>query len=40
VLSVKFHDPPKPFSLPGVHTLRPQYALKLEVDTRVTPIER
>jgi ABC-2 type transport system ATP-binding protein len=41
VLSVKFHEPPTPFSLPGVSTLKAsEYALKLEVDTRVTPIER
>jgi len=41
VLSVKFHDPPTPFSLPGVSTLKAsEYALKLEVDTRVTPIEQ
>jgi ABC-2 type transport system ATP-binding protein len=41
VLSVKFHEPPAPFDLPGVTTLKAaEYALKLEVDTRVTPIER
>jgi ABC-2 type transport system ATP-binding protein len=41
VLSVKFHEPPTPFSLPGVSTLKAsEYALKLEVDTRVTPIEQ
>jgi ABC-2 type transport system ATP-binding protein len=41
VLSVKFHEPPKPISLPGVSTLKSsEYALKLEVDTRVMPIEQ
>ncbi len=41
VLSVKFHEPPTLFSLPGVSTLKAsEYALKLEVDTRVTPIEQ
>jgi ABC-2 type transport system ATP-binding protein len=41
ILSVKFHEPPKQFSLPGVSTLKAsEYALKLEVDTRVTPIEQ
>ncbi len=41
VLSVKFHEPPMPFNLPGVSTLKAsEYALKLEVDTRVTPIEQ
>jgi ABC-2 type transport system ATP-binding protein len=41
VLSVKFHEPPAPFALPGMTTLKAtEYALKLEVDTRVTPIEQ
>jgi ABC-2 type transport system ATP-binding protein len=41
VLSVKFHAPPAPVELPGVTILKAsEYALKLEVDTRVTPIER
>lgn len=41
VLSVKFHAPPAGIALPGVITLKAaDYALKLEVDTRVTPIER
>jgi ABC-2 type transport system ATP-binding protein len=41
VLSVKFHEPPVPFDLLGVTTLKAaEYALKLEVDTRVMPIER
>jgi ABC-2 type transport system ATP-binding protein len=41
VLSVKFHEPPQPLSLPGVSTLKAnEYALKLEVDTRITPIEQ
>jgi ABC-2 type transport system ATP-binding protein len=41
VLSVKFHEPPTPIGLPGVRTLKAsEYALKLEVDTRVTPIEQ
>jgi len=41
VLSVKFHAPPAVIDLPGVTTLKStEYALKLEVDTRVTPIER
>ncbi|KPV54475.1 ABC transporter [Kouleothrix aurantiaca] len=41
ILSVKFHAPPAAFALPGVTTLKAsEYALKLEVDTRVTPIEQ
>jgi ABC-2 type transport system ATP-binding protein len=41
VLSVKFHAPPAPIELPGVTTLKAtEYALKIEVDTRITPIER
>src|SRR5262245_19861898 len=40
ILSVKFAAPPTPFSLPGVTVLKAtEYALKLEVDTQVTPIE-
>ena len=41
VLSVKFHEPHAGIDLPGVTTLKAtEYALKLEVDTHVTPIER
>ncbi len=41
ILSVKFHAAPAPIELPGVTTLKAaEYALKLEVDTRVMPIER
>jgi ABC-2 type transport system ATP-binding protein len=41
ILSVKFHAPPAPIELPGVATLKAsEYALKLEIDTRRTPIER
>ena len=41
ILSVKFHAPPARIELPGVTTLKAaEYALKLEVDTRVTPIEQ
>jgi ABC-2 type transport system ATP-binding protein len=41
VLSVKFHEPPAAIALPGVSTLKAsEYALKLEVDTRITPIEQ
>ncbi len=41
VLSVKFTAVPARIALPGVTTLKAaEYALKLEVDTRVTPIER
>lgn len=41
VLSVKFHEPHAGIELPGVTTLKAtEYALKLEVDTHVTPIER
>jgi ABC-2 type transport system ATP-binding protein len=40
IISVKFHAPPAAFTLPGVTTLKAtEYALKLEVDTRETPIE-
>ncbi|HNP70903.1 MAG TPA: ATP-binding cassette domain-containing protein [Kouleothrix sp.] len=41
ILSVKFHAPVQPLVLPGVTTLKAaEYALKLEVDTRVAPIEQ
>jgi ABC-2 type transport system ATP-binding protein len=41
VLSVKFHAPPEPVTLPGVTTLKAsEYAFKLEIDTQITPIER
>jgi ABC-2 type transport system ATP-binding protein len=41
ILSVKFHAPPAPIELPGVTTLKAsEYALKLEIDTRIMPIER
>lgn len=41
VLDVKFHAPHTNVVLPGVATLEAtEYALKLEVDTNVTPIER
>src|SRR6266496_4627554 len=41
ILSVKFHAPPTAIDLPGVTTLKAnEYALKLEIDTRVTPIEQ
>jgi len=41
VLEVKFHARPASIELPGVTTLkRTEYALKLEVDTRLTPIEQ
>jgi ABC-2 type transport system ATP-binding protein len=41
VLSVKFHAPPSAIDLPGVTTLKAtEYALKLEVDPQVTPIEQ
>lgn len=40
VLSVKFHAPPTPVVLPGVTVLKAaEYALKLQVDTRITGIE-
>jgi ABC-2 type transport system ATP-binding protein len=40
VLSVKFHAPHAGIALPGVTTLKAtEYALKLDVDTRVAPIE-
>jgi ABC-2 type transport system ATP-binding protein len=40
VIGVKFHAPHSGIDLPGVTTLKAtEYALKLEVDTRVTPIE-
>ncbi len=41
ILSVKFHAAPTAIDLPGVTTLKSnEYALKLEIDTRVTPIEQ
>lgn len=41
ILSVRFHEPPTPIILPGVTPLKTTpYALKLEVDTTVTPIEQ
>jgi len=41
VLEVKFHARPASIELPGVTMLkRTEYALKLEVDTRLTPIEQ
>jgi ABC-2 type transport system ATP-binding protein len=41
VLSVRFHAPPTAIDLPGTVALKAtEYALKLTVDTRVTPIER
>ena len=40
VIGVKFHAPHGGIDLPGVTTLKAtEYALKLEVDTRATPIE-
>jgi len=40
VLSVKFHAPHTGVALPGITTLKAtEYALKLEVDTQITPIE-
>ena len=40
ILGVRFHGPPAPIELPGVTALKSTgYALKLEVDTHVTPIE-
>jgi ABC-2 type transport system ATP-binding protein len=40
VLSVKFHAPHTGVDLPGITTLKAnEYALKLEVDTRIAPIE-
>ncbi len=40
ILSVRFQAPPTPISLPGVAILKStEYALKLQVDTRVTDIE-
>ena len=40
ILSVRFVAPPTPISLPGVTVLKAtDYALKLEVDTQITPIE-
>jgi ABC-2 type transport system ATP-binding protein len=40
VIGVKFHAPHAGLDMPGVTTLKAtEYALKLEVDTRVTPIE-
>jgi len=41
ILSVKFHAAPTAIDLPGVTTLKStEYALKLEIDTRITPIEQ
>src|SRR5215467_4671917 len=41
ILSVKFHAVPTAIDLPGVATLKSsEYALKLEIDTRITPIEQ
>jgi len=41
ILSVKFHAVPTVIDLPGVTTLKSnEYAFKLEIDTRVTPIEQ
>ncbi|MBC1238395.1 ATP-binding cassette domain-containing protein [Nostoc sp. 2RC] len=40
ILSVKFHTSPAEISLPGVTQLKAsEYSLKLEVKTRITPIE-
>ncbi|WP_445632319.1 ATP-binding cassette domain-containing protein [Nostoc sp. DSM 114161] len=40
ILSVKFHTSPAEISLPGVTQLKAgEYSLKLEVNTRITPIE-
>ena len=40
VLSVKFHEPPKPIDLKGVTILKStQFGLQLEVDTQKMPIE-
>jgi ABC-2 type transport system ATP-binding protein len=40
ILSVKFHAPPSKIELPGVTLLKAtEYALKLQVDTRITAIE-
>ncbi|MBN3873816.1 ATP-binding cassette domain-containing protein [Nostoc sp. JL33] len=40
ILSVKFHTSPAEISLPGVTQLKAgEYGLKLEVNTRITPIE-
>ena len=40
ILSVKFHTSPAQISLPGVTQLKAgEYGLKLEVNTRITPIE-
>jgi ABC-2 type transport system ATP-binding protein len=41
VLSLKFHEPPKTFSMPGVTVVKANgYALKLEVDTNLVEIEQ
>jgi ABC-2 type transport system ATP-binding protein len=41
ILSVRFHASPAPIELPGVTVLKAtDYALKLHVDTTLTPIER
>ncbi|MBD2411835.1 ABC transporter [Nostoc calcicola FACHB-389] len=40
ILSVKFHTSPAEISLPGVTQLKTgEYGIKLEVNTRITPIE-
>ncbi|MBW4612061.1 MAG: ATP-binding cassette domain-containing protein [Desmonostoc vinosum HA7617-LM4] len=40
ILRVKFHNSPTQINLPGVTQLKAgEYALKLEVNTRITPIE-
>lgn len=40
ILRVKFHNSPSEINLPGVTQLKAsEYALKLEVNTRITPIE-
>ncbi len=41
VLSVKFHETPQPISLPGVEVFEAVgYAIKLNVDTTIVPIEK
>jgi ABC-2 type transport system ATP-binding protein len=40
ILSVRFHDSPGEIDLPGVDLInKNEYAMKLEVNTRITPIE-
>ena len=40
ILGIRFHQPPTTLDLAGVTTLkRTDYALKLEVDTTMIPIE-